>query len=377
MASQAGSTPSGPFTVTASTMVSVSMASNLPFGSGGSDRIASKAHLPTSAPFRVRAAARYPAGYAGQPAEELGSCPGFPSPYGAPAFASWASCSRQRPGPSLPPAYRRRLTALPDPDGVSTFRMRELRPGWVPPRPRGQRCSRGQRRSARPPLAVPPRLGPAPWRSSHLPGPWVTRHQRGFTHVHPSGLPLACAPGWDGRASASAPSSAPRSYPRRTSGRGLTLNTGQELCHRHHRPSNRKLTHSMRPRVARSPPNPPRSAPASSPARLSPGSRGSWSIFGWPRSGQFSDAVDNSQRHSRQIRTKASTEPVALRVRPRPGNTAPTIPKPPTQTHSCIERSEAILTENPMARPPPSNHTPRCQRGLAMRAKVRCAGSRP
>jgi len=27
---------------------------------------------------------------------------------------------------------------------------------------------------------------------------WVTRHQRGLTHVHPSGLPLACAPGWNG-----------------------------------------------------------------------------------------------------------------------------------------------------------------------------------
>ena len=112
MASQAGNTPSGPFTVTASTIVSVSMAPNLPFGSGGSDRIASKAHLPTSAPFRARAGARCPAGYAGRPAEGLDDCPGFPSPYGAPAFASWASCSRQGPGPSLPPAYRQRLTAL-------------------------------------------------------------------------------------------------------------------------------------------------------------------------------------------------------------------------------------------------------------------------
>ncbi len=51
---------------------------------------------------------------------------------------------------------------------------------------------------ARPPLAVPPRPGPAPRCSSHLPGLWVTRHQRGFTHVRPSGLPLACAPGWNG-----------------------------------------------------------------------------------------------------------------------------------------------------------------------------------
>jgi hypothetical protein len=56
------------------------------------------------------------------------------------------------------------------------------------------------------------------------------------------------------------------------------------------------------------------------------------------------NATEPSQRHSRQIRTKASTEPVALRVRPRPGNTAPTIPEPLTQTHSCIERSKKILT---------------------------------
>ena len=132
----------------------------------------------------------------------------------------------------------------PDPDGVSTFRMREQRPGWVPPRPRGQRCSHGRRRSVRPPLAVPPRPGPAPRCSSHLPGLWVTRHQQGFTHVRPSGLPLACAPGWSGNASASSLSFAPRSYPRRTSGRGLALNTGQELRHRHHRRPSNPRTHS-------------------------------------------------------------------------------------------------------------------------------------
>jgi hypothetical protein len=106
-------------------------------------------------------------------------------------------------------------------------------------------------KTLRPPLAVPPRPGPAPRSSSHLPRPWVTRHQRGFTHVRPSGLPLACLPGWNGSASASSLSSAPRSYPQRTSGRGLTLNTGQELRHRHHAgPPIHKLTRNMPPRVA-------------------------------------------------------------------------------------------------------------------------------
>jgi hypothetical protein len=113
-------------------------------------------------------------------------------------------------------------------------------------------------KTLRPPLAVPPRPGPAPRSSSHLPGPWVTRHQQGFTHVHPSGLPLACVPGWNGSASASSLSSAPRGYPRRTSGRGLALNTGQELRHRHHvGPPIHKLTRNMRLRVARPQPSHP------------------------------------------------------------------------------------------------------------------------
>jgi hypothetical protein len=84
---------------------------NLPFGSGGVSRSPSSAHLPTSAPFRVRA----PDPVSGRLCETAGggpaTCPGFPSPFGAPAFASWASCSRQGTGPSLPPAYRRRLAA--------------------------------------------------------------------------------------------------------------------------------------------------------------------------------------------------------------------------------------------------------------------------
>ena len=32
------------------------------------------------------------------------------------------------------------------PDGFSTFRMCEQRPGWAPPRPRGQRCSHDRRK---------------------------------------------------------------------------------------------------------------------------------------------------------------------------------------------------------------------------------------
>jgi len=111
------------------------MASNLPFGSGRSDRFASKAHLPTSAPFRARAMARYPAGYAGRPAEGWTV---VPVSRRLTAHRHWLP---GHPVPARDLGLRhlrltgQRLTALPDPDGVSTFRMREQRPGWAPPRP--------------------------------------------------------------------------------------------------------------------------------------------------------------------------------------------------------------------------------------------------
>ena len=44
-------------------------------------------------------------------------------------------------GPSLRSAYR---IEDPDPDGATTFHTHELRPGSVPPIPRGRRCSPGR-----------------------------------------------------------------------------------------------------------------------------------------------------------------------------------------------------------------------------------------
>jgi hypothetical protein len=69
----------------------------------------------------------------------------------------------------------------PDLDGVTAFRTREQRPGWVPSIPRGQRCSPG-------PIALTgPRLPhhsgvslyPAPAHPTRR-GFCFTRHQRGF-----------------------------------------------------------------------------------------------------------------------------------------------------------------------------------------------------
>jgi hypothetical protein len=53
-----------------------------------------------------------------------------------PAFASWASCSRQRVPLSSRSAYRT-ARRRPDSVGVSVFRTHETRPGWVPSLPRG------------------------------------------------------------------------------------------------------------------------------------------------------------------------------------------------------------------------------------------------
>jgi len=49
-------------------------------------------------------------------------------------------------------------------------------------------------KNPRSPLAALPRPGPIPRFSSHRPRLTITRHQRGFTFVHPSGLPLTRTP---------------------------------------------------------------------------------------------------------------------------------------------------------------------------------------
>ncbi len=67
----------------------------------------------------------------------------FPVAFRLPAFASRSSDSRRGIGPSSRSAYRGE-TSRPDLDGVTAFRTRELRPGWVPSLPRGRWCSPGQ-----------------------------------------------------------------------------------------------------------------------------------------------------------------------------------------------------------------------------------------
>ena len=77
--------------------------------------------------------------------------------------------------------------------GVSTFRACEMRPGWAPSMPRGGGVHPGG--VNRPPGAC--RLAatrPSPRFCIPPAGAFLTRRQRGFTGVRPSGLLLACRP---------------------------------------------------------------------------------------------------------------------------------------------------------------------------------------
>jgi hypothetical protein len=77
--------------------------------------------------------------------------------------------------------------------GVSTFRAREIRPGWTPSMPRGGGVLPGG--VNHPPGACHLTVArPAP--RSRIPpaGVCLTRRHRRFTGIRPSGLPLACRP---------------------------------------------------------------------------------------------------------------------------------------------------------------------------------------
>ena len=85
-----------------------------------------------------------------------------------------------------------------DPDGVVTFRTRQLRPGRVPSVPRGRWCA-----PARP---SSPGRHPSPHSDRPL-SPAGTSHRAGVVHdeastrvhaIHPSGLPQPVATGWNG-----------------------------------------------------------------------------------------------------------------------------------------------------------------------------------
>ena len=118
----------------------------------------------------------------------------FPGAFRPPAFASWASLSRQgKLGHSYVRLTKPSTLGL-DPDGVSTFHMREMRPGLgAPSTPRPAVLTR-------PTMSLGRRLPPPPAARPSTPVPhpsirgFMSRGiNRGFSR-HPSGLPLARDP---------------------------------------------------------------------------------------------------------------------------------------------------------------------------------------
>ena len=107
------------------------------------------------------------------------------------------------------------------------MRTSESRPDWVPSLPRGPAVLTRPVRSLRPPLA-PSSRGQAlsPRRAFHLPELSITRRHRGFTRVHPPGLPPRLLTlGWDRAPWACSPGFAPRQAgpARRTPGQGTGI----------------------------------------------------------------------------------------------------------------------------------------------------------
>jgi hypothetical protein len=202
-----------------------------------------------SAPFRVRALASHirPVIQDGE-LEEPAMMPRFPAAFRPPAFASRSSHPRRGVGPPSRSAYR---TNSPDPDGVTTFRTHEQRPGRASLIPRGRWCSpRPGTVPGRAPAAI---SAASPYTPLLHPihGAGVDEASTEIHAIHPSGLPLACGPRMERAPSGFPPSSEPHHYWRRTSGQGQAMSTSLELCARH-QPSlqSTKSPRNVRPRIA-------------------------------------------------------------------------------------------------------------------------------
>jgi hypothetical protein len=183
-----------------------------------------------------------PHGYA----EEQPSCAGVPVAFRQPAFASWASCSRQGTGPSSPSAYQHPREACWTLSGFPC--SPRVRPGWgwAPSIPRGQRCPRGRECSP----AAARRITAATSLSVRCCAPsravMLTRHRRGFPYSRPiPNLPLACSPRTERKPLDFPASFAPGRYQPRTSRWGRVTDTDPRSHRRHQSTSNRQ-THSPR-----------------------------------------------------------------------------------------------------------------------------------
>ncbi len=208
-------------------------ASNLSVGSGVFVFFFSLAHLTASARFRAGPQGPYPAGYAGRPAGGTG--------HDVPVSRCVSAAGIRFSVIRCPPRSWALLTvglpdadSHPDLDGVTAFRTHELRPGWVPPIPRGQRCSSRPRDvlGQRLPLFRGESFDPAPTFPStqgyELRG--ISRRFRFFTRP---ACPSPVAPGWVGRPWASSRASHPAVTGGARRGRGQVVEHGPGTTRSH------------------------------------------------------------------------------------------------------------------------------------------------
>jgi hypothetical protein len=165
---------------------------------------------PASALFRA-GHQPYPASYAGPLAEEPAPGPGFLLPFGHRHSLLGPSCARWGITPPSRSAYqqisRRTPSGLPRSACHRYGRGgRPLNPGDSGALPASQVRPAGTRRL--------PTAGPCSPACCNPPARVImTRRHRGFTHVHPSGLPQPVTPGWNGRPWAFPPGFAPHGHP--------------------------------------------------------------------------------------------------------------------------------------------------------------------
>ena len=156
--------------------------------SGAAGRTAPPMTPPATAACSSTSRSRSPARRAPGPTSPPPSgCSAPPSPTGRTAGPSAKRLTASRHPLPRSGVDTGRLTgraiAYPDLDGVTAFRPRELRPGWVPSLPRGRWCSPRPSRLLDRHLPLHSGQSFHPLRHPILRGLRFTRHQRGFTQL--------------------------------------------------------------------------------------------------------------------------------------------------------------------------------------------------
>ena len=177
--------------------------------------------------------------------------PGFLLPFGHRHSLVGSSCARW--GFTPPSRSACRPLSRRTPSGLSRSACdrygrggRPLNPGDSGALPASQARPAGTRRL--------PAAGPCSPASCNPPARvLMTRRHRGFTHVHPSGLPQPVVPRMEREPLGLSPGFAPCSYPQRTPGQGRSLRTGPGITPSTSvGPPSTHTTIYMRLRVARS-----------------------------------------------------------------------------------------------------------------------------